>query len=226
MNTVVRAAKERIPPRVDQVPIVCLYEKNKEVHLQETQVPPESQGRQVPQRLIRRFHEDEPSNYHGTKVDEDPQGFKEEIFKVVDAMGVTLERKRSYRLTNSKMWLKCGFTNEGLRDPEIRQQSPRSGNSSHQKPKKRLYHQDSSMGNKDKAPNKNFQKVGHSFERTRCPTCGKEHLGWCVAGKDVWFTCGNKVYKMRYCPNIKQTRKDVNQSSLDPNAPKRKLPMG
>ena len=38
---------------------------------------------------------------------------------------------------------------------EIRQEGkrPRSDESSHQKPKKRLYHQDSSMGNKDRSPN-------------------------------------------------------------------------
>ena len=32
------------------------------------------------------------------------------------------------------------------------------------------------MGNKDKAPNKNFQGGGHSFERTRCPTSGRNIL--------------------------------------------------
>ena len=30
-----------------------------------------------------------PTSVHRTKVDEDPHGFKDEIFKVVDAMGVT-----------------------------------------------------------------------------------------------------------------------------------------
>ena len=30
---------------------------------------------------------------HGTKVDEDPHGFIDEIFKVIDDMGVTLKEK-------------------------------------------------------------------------------------------------------------------------------------
>ena len=60
----------------------------------------------------------------------------------------------------------------------------RSDDSSHQKPKKRFYNQDSSMGNKDKDPNQNSQGGGHSFKRTRWPTCGKQHLGRCLASKD------------------------------------------
>ena len=37
------------------------------------------------------FDEDEPS--HGTKVNEDPQGFMDEVFEVVDAMSVTPSEK-------------------------------------------------------------------------------------------------------------------------------------
>ena len=48
---------------------------------------------------------------------------------------------------------------------EIRQEGkrPRSDDSSHQKPKKSLYHQDSSMGNKDRSPTQSFQGGGHIF---------------------------------------------------------------
>ena len=34
-----------------------------------------------------------PPTFHGTKVDEDPQAFIYEFFKVVDAMGVTPREK-------------------------------------------------------------------------------------------------------------------------------------
>ena len=34
-----------------------------------------------------------PPNFDGTKVDEDPQGFIDEVFKVVDSMGVTTREK-------------------------------------------------------------------------------------------------------------------------------------
>ena len=48
---------------------------------------------------------------------------------------------------------------------EIRQEcrSPRTDDSCHQQPKKSFYHQHSSIGNKDKAPNQNSQGGGHYF---------------------------------------------------------------
>ena len=72
------------------------------------------------------------------------------------------------------------------------------------KPKKRFYHQDPSMGNKNKAPNKNSQGGVHTFERSRCATCRKQHLGKCLDGTDGFFVCGNTVQNMRKCPNIKE----------------------
>ena len=42
-------ANERIPPCVEQVPIVVLDENNEEVPLQVPQIPPEPQGPQEPQ---------------------------------------------------------------------------------------------------------------------------------------------------------------------------------
>ena len=44
-----------------------------------------------------------PPTFHGTKVDEDPQAFIYEFFKVVDAMGVTPREKAelaSYKLND------------------------------------------------------------------------------------------------------------------------------
>ena len=41
------------------------------------------------------------SCFHGTKVDEDPHSFIDEVFKVVDTIGVTPREKQSYPLINS-----------------------------------------------------------------------------------------------------------------------------
>ena len=88
---------------------------------------------------------------------------------------------------------------------EIRQEGkrPRSDDSSYQKPKNRLFHQKSSMGNKDRDPNQHFQGGGHNFERTTCVSCGKQHLGKCLARTDGCFEFGSKGHKMRDCPRIK-----------------------
>ena len=49
-----------------------------------------------------------PSTFHGTKLDEDPQGFIDEVFKVVDTMGVTPREKAelaAYQLKDvAQMW--------------------------------------------------------------------------------------------------------------------------
>ena len=77
------------------------------------------------------------------------------------------------------------------------------------------------MGNKEKAPNQNSQGGGHTFERPKCTTCGKQHLGKCLARTDVCFACGSKTYNMSDCPKINAKEKVVNQAPLDPNAPKK-----
>ena len=77
------------------------------------------------------------------------------------------------------------------------------------------------MGNKERTPNQNFQGNGHYFERTRCPTCGKQHFGRCLFGTDGFIACVNQGHKMRDCPKIKAIGKEVNQASLYPNAPKK-----
>ncbi|MFV1224530.1 hypothetical protein QML00_28225, partial [Klebsiella pneumoniae] len=54
-----------------------------------------------------------------------------------------------------------------------------------------------------------------------CLTYGKQHLGRCLDGTDHCFACGNKGHKIRDCPNLKERGEEVNQASLDPNAPKK-----
>ena len=44
----------------------------------------------TPTSRIRDFVRMNPYTFHGTKVDKDPQSFIDEIFKVVDVMGMTL----------------------------------------------------------------------------------------------------------------------------------------
>ena len=49
----------------------------------------------IPASRICDFVRMNPHTFHVTKMDEDPQGFIDEVFKGVDDMGVTLGRKRS-----------------------------------------------------------------------------------------------------------------------------------
>ena len=65
------------------------------------------------------------------------------------------------------------ISKEGKRNRSYEQGKP--------KPKKMFYYQGSSLGNKDRDPNKNSQGGDQTFERSRCATCGKQHLGKCLA---------------------------------------------
>lgn len=75
--------------------------------------------------------------------------------------------------------------------------------------------------------NPNFQGVsggGSSFERSRCTTYVKQHLGMFLGCINGSFGCGNFVHKMRYFPTITTKWKDTNQAphdALDSNSPKK-----
>lgn len=77
------------------------------------------------------------------------------------------------------------------------------------------------MVNNYRAPNKNYQSGGHTFDRTRCITCGKQHSCECLSGMDGFFSYGIYGHKIRECPRIKSKGKEANQAYLDPNAPKK-----
>ena len=47
----------------------------------------------TPTSRILDFMRMKPSNFHGPKVDDDPQSFLDEVFKVVDVMSVNLREK-------------------------------------------------------------------------------------------------------------------------------------
>ena len=50
---------------------------------------------------IRDFTRMNPPIFYGSKVEEDPQGIIDEVFKVLDGMGFLLKKKRNQSPTNS-----------------------------------------------------------------------------------------------------------------------------
>ncbi|XP_049348224.1 uncharacterized protein LOC125812798 [Solanum verrucosum] len=230
--------------------------------------------------------------FYGSKVDEDPQNFIDEVFRYLDAMGVTPREKAdlaSYQLKDvAQVWFeqwrderpigadpidwgvfKTAFIDRCL-PLELREQklaefmNLRQGNMSvkeyslkftqlskyaptltklrrmnrdmkrarpddknQSRSKKRFYNQDSSMVNNDGVSNAKPQRGnggGSTFERPRCATCGKQHLGKCLAGTDGRLGRGSKGHTMRDCPTLKAKGKETIQvahDGPDPNAPKR-----
>ena len=64
-----------------------------------------------------------PPNFHGTKVDEDPKSFVDEVLKVVDTMGVTPREKvelDTYQLKELvQVWFEKWRDERPLRDDLI-----------------------------------------------------------------------------------------------------------
>ena len=56
-----------------------------------------------------------PHTFFGSKVEQDPLGFTEEVFKLLDAMRVSYQQKEELPPTHSKMWLKFCMSNGRMR---------------------------------------------------------------------------------------------------------------
>lgn len=54
--------------------------------------------------------------FHVTKVDEDQQGFIDEVFKVIDCMGVTSREKSDLDIYHLKVVEEVWLSNGGMRD--------------------------------------------------------------------------------------------------------------
>ena len=57
-----------------------------------------------------------PSTFFGYKVQEDPQRFIDEVFKVLDYMGVSSQEKAELSTYQLKDLLKCGMRDGNIRD--------------------------------------------------------------------------------------------------------------
>src|SRR5687767_15806115 len=93
------ANEDQVPqengPIPNEVPNVVTNEEFRTALTMLTNVVANQAGRQAstPASRVRDFTRINPPEFHGSKVDEDPQAFIDEIAKVVTIMGVTLEEK-------------------------------------------------------------------------------------------------------------------------------------
>ncbi|XP_049397238.1 DEAD-box ATP-dependent RNA helicase 3B, chloroplastic-like [Solanum stenotomum] len=176
-----------------------------------------------------------PPMFYGPKVDEDPQGFIDEVFKVLDVIGVSPQEKAelaAYQLKDvAQDWY------EKWEDERLRERID-DGNSSkgkfevQGKPrfKKRFSNQGSSSAPKvikDRESNPKPQggNSGSSYvERPSCAKCGKMHDGKCLVGTDGCFSCGKSGHMKRDCPMLRaqgREGKQVPPSGSNSDAPKK-----
>ncbi|XP_049406320.1 uncharacterized protein LOC125869987 [Solanum stenotomum] len=123
---------------------------------------------------LRDFVRMNPPIFLGSKVGVDPQDFLDEVYKIVNAMGVSSREKTelaSYQLKDvAQVWFK-----------------------------KKAPNQDSSS-----APKVNEEKGGGPpFSKPLCTTSGKRHHGKCLADTSGCYGYGKHDHQVRNCPTLR-----------------------
>ncbi|XP_049364272.1 uncharacterized protein LOC125829037 [Solanum verrucosum] len=132
---------------------------------------------------LRDFVRMNPPIFLGSRIAEDPQGFLDEIYKIVNAMGVSSREKAelaSYQLKEvAQIWFKKRAPNQDL----------------------------------SSAPKVNHEGGGGSqFAKPTCSTCGKKHFGKCLSSTSGCYGCWKNDHKVRNCPNIVAKGRNARQA--------------
>ncbi|XP_049368651.1 uncharacterized protein LOC125833533 [Solanum verrucosum] len=158
-----------------------------------------------------------PSTFYGSNVDEDPQGFIEEMFKVVDAMGVSSQVKAelgAYQLKDvAQVWYEQWKDERPVRVGPVDWRSEEGKGRFEVQGKPRFKKRFSNQGfsstprvNKDRESNPKPQggnSGGSYVERPSCANCGKKHEGKFLVGIDGCFSYGKSSHMKRDYPMLK-----------------------
>ncbi|XP_049358413.1 uncharacterized protein LOC125823000 [Solanum verrucosum] len=150
---------------------------------------------------IRDFTRMNPYMFYGSKVDEDPQGFIDEMFKVLDAVGVSPQEKvelAAYQLKDlAQVWYEQWKDESPVRASPVDYGLFKS----------------------------TFLDSCSSYvERPSCAKYGKTHDGKCLVGTDGCFSCGKSGHMKRDCPMLRaqgREGKQVPPCGSNSNAPKK-----
>ncbi|XP_049394710.1 uncharacterized protein LOC125858999 [Solanum stenotomum] len=160
---------------------------------------------------IRDFTRMNPPMFFGSKVEEDPQGFIDEIYKEQNHK----QRNRELKRARSDDGNSSKGKFEGQGRPRFKKSSSNQGSSS------------ATRGNKDRVSNPKPQggnSGGSSMVKPTCSKCGKKHDGKCLVGTDGYYSCGKSGHMMRDCPMLRaqgREGKQVSPSGSNFDAPKK-----
>ncbi|TMX02267.1 hypothetical protein EJD97_022190 [Solanum chilense] len=187
--------------------------------------------------ILRDFVRMNPLILFGSKVGEYPQAFLDEVYKIEHAMGVTSKKKvllngvpdiikeecRTSMLHGDMNLSRLMVYVQSIEESKLgmRSRDDKRGITNEKvqhKFKKRASNQDGYI-----APKANYERGGGSqVAKPNCVTCGKRHLGKCLAGTSGCFGFGKDYHKVRDCPTIAARGKEAKQGP--PNVPDGGIP--
>ncbi|XP_049381260.1 uncharacterized protein LOC125845772 [Solanum stenotomum] len=169
-----------------------------------------------------------PLELYGSKVEEDPQEFMDEVYKVLAIMGVTLLEKAelaAYQLKDEKLKGRSREKKESRMDDDNPSYDTSDGHG-RSRNRQRFSGKGSSNApkyNEDRVFNPKPQGISSESLWPTCATCGKSYEGKCLAEIEGCFSCGESGQKMRNCPKAKARGIEGNQvppRGSGSNAPK------
>ncbi|XP_015068927.1 uncharacterized protein LOC107013559 [Solanum pennellii] len=145
---------------------------------------------------IKDFTRMNPRTFFGSKVEEDPQGFIDEVFKVLDAMGVSSQEMAelaAYQLKDvAQLWSAMLIPSMDILVSWFMQNKLRSKTLS-------------------KLPQEG--KCGRSYvEKPLCAKCDKRHDGKCLVGTVNCYGCGKSGHMKIDYPMMKAQGRENSQS--------------
>ncbi|XP_049406161.1 uncharacterized protein LOC125869764 [Solanum stenotomum] len=136
----------------------------------------------------------------GSRIGEDPQGFLDEIYKIVDAMGVSSREKAKLASYQLKEVAQIWYTQWKANRPE--EAGPIEWEEFKEAFLGKYFPLEKRECKIEEFINLRQGGGGSQIVKPTCSTCGKKHFGKCLSGTSGCYGCGKNDHKVRDCPNI------------------------